>query len=124
MTLPTAAIRHSKAMKRRNYNPVRRWGCIGIMAVYWLAFGLLILSLCGCSTTKYIPVESVRTEYRDRDVVRTVTDSVRDTRYVFVKGDTVLDIRDRWRERVVHDTVAVAVEVHDPCLCLTPWKRN
>ena len=36
-------------------------------------------------------------------------DSVTDTRFVFIKGDTVIDYRDRvkWREREVHDTLYI-----------------
>lgn len=31
---------------------------------------VLALALCGCTTTKYVPVERVRTEYRDADTAR------------------------------------------------------
>lgn len=68
---------------------------------------LLAASLCGCTPTTYVPVETVRTEYRDRDVERLVTDTVRDTRLIIVRGDTVVDIRDRWHTQrlEVHDTI-------------------
>ncbi|TFU93980.1 hypothetical protein E4T81_05140 [Barnesiella sp. WM24] len=70
---------------------------------------LLAAVICGCTRTVYEPVETVRTE---KDVVtRWLTDTViqNDTRFIFVKGDTVIDWRDRWRERTkeVHDTVYV-----------------
>lgn len=70
---------------------------------------LLAAVLCGCTRTVYEPVETVRTE---KDVVtRWLTDTViqNDTRFIFVKGDTVIDWRDRWRERTkeVHDTVYI-----------------
>lgn len=73
---------------------------------------LLIIAtmLCmSCTRTVYEPVETVRTE---KDVVtRWLTDTViqNDTRFIFVKGDTVIDWRDRWRERIkeVHDTMYV-----------------
>ena len=72
---------------------------------------LLMMLLCtifgSCTTTKYVPVESVRTEYRDRDVERLVADTVHDTRLVWVKGDTVVDIREKERIR--------RVELHDTC---------
>ena len=47
-----------------------------------------------------------------KDVVtRWLTDTViqNDTRFIFVKGDTVIDWRDRWRERIkeVHDTLYI-----------------
>lgn len=90
-------------MKRRNLTHA-------YMAVPLLVpIALLILLLCSGCKTRYVPVESVRTEYRDRDVERTVTDTVRDTRFVLVKGDTVIDWRDRWRtlREYVHDTCYV-----------------
>lgn len=71
---------------------------------------LLLCALCiGCTRTVYTPVETVRTE---KDVeVRFLTDTVvqNDTRFIYVKGDTVIDWRDRWREHIkeVHDTVYV-----------------
>ena len=70
---------------------------------------VLLLMLAGCRKSIYVPVESVRTEYRDavRDIH--TTDSVVDTRYVYVNGDTVVDYRDRikWRDREVHDTIYI-----------------
>lgn len=61
----------------------------------------------GCSSTRYVPVESVRTEYRDREVERLVADTVHDTRLVWIKGDTVVDIREKEHIR--------RVEIHDTC---------
>jgi hypothetical protein len=64
----------------------------------------LLLMCAGCSTTKYVPVEKVRTEYRDRLVAvhDTVRDSVRAENFIYQKdsmgmsmrGDTVFV--DRW----------------------------
>lgn len=64
----------------------------------------IITLLVGCKTTKYVPVESVRTEYKDRVVMRhdTVRDSVmrlrdvyrHDSMAVMMRGDTVFV--DRW----------------------------
>lgn len=96
----------------------RRIGCTAVTVLYVIAWAAILIALCGCTTTKYVPAETVRTEFRDRDVVRMVNDTVRDTRFVYIKGDTVVD----WRERTntciveVHDTVAVvktdSVTVH------------
>lgn len=73
-------------------------------------FSITIVLLCsGCTRKVYVPLESVRTE---KDMVtRWLTDTViqNDTRFIFVKGDTVIDWRDRWRERIkeVHDTLYI-----------------
>lgn len=96
-------------MRAKHYDPARRWGCVTVMALWVLAAALLCVSLCGCTPTKYVPVETVRTEYRDRDVERLVTDTVRDTRLIVVRGDTVVDIRDRWHTQrlEVRDTICI-----------------
>ncbi len=73
-------------------------------------YAAIIIALAGivaCSTTKYVPVESVLTEYRDREVEKFVTDTVHNTRFVWVKGDTVVDIREKEHIR--------RVEIHDTC---------
>ncbi len=70
---------------------------------------LCVAAMCGCTHTNYVPVESVRTEYRDREVERLVSDTVHDTRIIVVKGDTVRDwrIREQYRYVSVHDTCFV-----------------
>ena len=99
-------------MRRAGYDPMRRWGCAGVIALYALAaagFVWLAVMLSGCTSTRYVPVETVRTEYKDKIREVHTTDSVIDTRFVYVKGDTVIDYRDRvkWRDRYVHDTCTV-----------------
>lgn len=70
---------------------------------------IFLLCLIGCTTTKYVPIESVRTEYKDNIREVHTTDSVTDTRFVYIKGDTVIDYRDRvkWRDRLVHDSIYI-----------------
>lgn len=78
-----------------------------IVVLVVLAIGSLFLT--GCTTTKYVPMEVVRTEYKDNVREIRTTDSVIDTRFVYIKGDTVIDYRDRvkWRDRYIHDTLSV-----------------
>lgn len=92
---------------------------------------LIIVCLCGCRTTKYVPVETVHTEYKDNIREIHTTDSVTDTRFVYVKGDTVIDYRDRvkWKEKLVHDSVYIerTDSVHVPYpveRALTKWERT
>lgn len=57
-------------MKRKDYDPMRRWGCVGVMALYAVAaasFVWLAVALSGCTSTRYVPVETVRTEYKEVD---------------------------------------------------------
>lgn len=78
-----------------------RWRGLTMAA---MAAGLM---LTACTRSVYVPMESVRTEWRDREVERLVTDTVRDTQFVWVKGDTVVDIREKERIR--------RVEIRDTC---------
>ena len=63
------------------------------------------LLLVGCKGQERI-VETVRTEYKNRLVEKVDTVSVKDSTFVYVKGDTlyIYKYRDRWREKIVRDT--------------------
>ena len=68
-------------------------------------FGLLLLT--GCTTTKYVPIETVRTD--TLKVTKYERDSIyiHDSTIVREKGDTMLIEKwhTRWRDRWMHDTV-------------------
>ena len=93
--------------------------------------GIALFVFVGCAAVKYIPVESVRTEYIDREVVKLRVDSVREERLVFIKGDTIIDIREKERVKVIEihdtlrevrcDTIREIVEVEKP---LTTWQKT
>ena len=78
-----------------------------VMKRIWLIL-LLTLTLVGCRT--YVPVETTRTEYRDRERIERDTVSVRDSITTFIKGDTVLI--DKWhtvyKELVRRDSIYIA----------------
>lgn len=106
----------------------------GAVVMGIIAFSVVILtmlSLCGCTTIRHVPVESVRTEYRDNVREVHTTDSATDIRFVYVKGDTVIDWRDRvkWKERIVRDSIyiervdsiSVPYPVEKP---LTRWQQT
>lgn len=85
-------------------------------------------AVCACSPR----VQTLReVEYRDRDVVRNLRDSIhtRDSIYVEVKGDTVYKFRDRlrYRDRIKTDTIVVTESVAKsvPVVVekkLSPWQ--
>ena len=61
---------------------------------------LLMLAICFVSCrTQYIPVESVRTEYKTRDSIRYDSIYQRDSIYTLVKGDTVYQYRYKYLYR-------------------------
>lgn len=61
--------------------------------VYFLII-LLTSAICFVSCrTQYIPVETVRTEYKTRDSIRVDSVYQQDSVYVLVKGDTIYQYR-------------------------------
>ena len=61
---------------------------------------LLMLAICFVSCrTQYIPVESVRTEYKTRDSIRYDSIYHRDSIYTLIKGDTVYQYRYKYLYR-------------------------
>lgn len=77
-----------------------------IKTILLVFFTLLFV---GCKSIEYVPVESVRTEYKDREIIKVQTDTINNTRIVWIKGDTIVDIRERIKTRVVeiHDTTEI-----------------
>ena len=82
----------------------------GICFVVIILFALLSL-LCSCSSVKYVPVESVRTDTVYQSKIQRDSVHVHDSVFVkeWQKGDTIFVNRDRWRTeyllKEVHDTV-------------------
>jgi len=70
-------------------------------------FCIVALMCCACGSTKYVPRETVKTEYREQVAVDSIVryDSI----YVKEKGDTLLMERYRYlyRDKVVHDSIYV-----------------
>ena len=57
-----------------------------------LIYIIMLLTLATCfisCRTQYIPVETVRTEYKTRDSIRVDSIYYQDSIYVLIKGDTV-----------------------------------
>jgi len=82
----------------------------GICFVVIILFALHSL-LCSCSSVKYVPVESVRTDTVYQSKIQRDSVHVHDSVFVkeWQKGDTIFVNRDRWRTeyllKEVHDTV-------------------
>ena len=78
------------------------------LAAAAVVFGLLLLT--GCTTTKYVPVETVRTD--TMKVTKYERDSIyiHDSTIVRENGDTMLIEKwhTRWRDRWHHDSVYIA----------------
>lgn len=88
--------------------------------IYILSLLIVAMMMCGSCTRKiYIPLEQTRqsTDTLYRALWRTDTVVDRDTVQTFVKGDSVVTERIRWRYRVreKHDTVR---EVRRDSVCV------
>lgn len=66
------------------------WGILTLSAMLWCVL------LASCTSTKYVPVETVRTEYRTRDSIRYDSIYQRDSVYLMFKGDTVYKYKEKY----------------------------
>ena len=107
-------------------------GCGPLVFAAVLVVVLLLASCRTVTVTETVPVETVRIEYRDREKVKEVHDSIYIERVL--KGDTVTVREYRWRDRflavrdtlVVHDTIPVVTErvVVKTDHSLRPWQKG
>lgn len=93
---------------------------------------LLMLAICltSCRSIKYVPVETVKTEYKTRDSIRFDSIYEHDSIFLFVKGDTVYKEKYRYKYRYLTinktDTVMLADSVQIPYPVekqLTRWQQ-
>lgn len=93
---------------------------------------LLTLAICftSCRSIKYVPVESVKTEYKTRDSIRFDSIYEHDSIFLFVKGETVYKEKYRYKYRYLTinktDTVMLTDSVQIPYPVekqLTRWQR-
>ena len=75
---------------------------------------LLILAICFVSCrTQYIPVESVRTEYKTLDSIRFDSIYQRDSVYMLVKDDTIYQYRYKYLYRYLTTNRTDTILKHD-----------
>jgi hypothetical protein len=74
----------------------------------------LLCICCACSTTKYIPIETTRTEYRDNFLRDSIY--VRDSIFVKEKGDTIFmeQYRYLYRDKIVRDSIFTTDTIRVP----------
>lgn len=93
---------------------------------------LLMSAMCftGCRTTQYVPVETIKTEYKTRDSIRIDSVYRRDSIYVIDRGDTVYTYKDRYLYKYLYlnriDTVIKTDSVQIPYpveKALTRWQK-
>ena len=84
-------------MKEQDYSQKKEIRKLGLWGIIGLLIMVLALVLSSCGSTKYVPVESVRVEYRDK----LQRDSVylKDSVYIRERGDTVF--MERWHTEYV-----------------------
>lgn len=93
---------------------------------------LLVSAICfaGCRTTQYVPVETIKTEYKTRDSIRHDSIYQRDSIYVIERGDTVYTYKDRHLYKYLYlnriDTVIKTDSIQIPYpveKALTRWQK-
>lgn len=100
------------------------------LVIGWCVILVLAIMCFGCTTTKYVPVTTVRTDTIQVNRWRTDSVIVRDSTVIDRKGDTIYIDRWRWRDRTTTkvdtvyrsrtDSVAVPVKVEAQ---LSKWQK-
>ena len=92
---------------------------------------MLVICLTSCRIIKYVPVETVKTEYKTRDSIRFDSIYEHDSIFLVVKGDTVYKEKYRYKYRYLTlnktaDTVMLTDSVQIPYPVekqLTRWQQ-
>lgn len=91
---------------------------------------MLVICLTSCRNIKYVPVETVKTEYKTRDSIRFDSIYEHDSIFLLVKGDTVYKEKYRYKYRYLTinktDTVMLTDSVQFPYPVekqLTRWQQ-
>lgn len=74
---------------------------------------LAALLLAACSTIRYVPVETVRSDTLIRNEARLDSIYVRDSIYVYQKGDTVTKYVEKWRYKYKTNTDTLYIAKRD-----------
>ena len=89
----------------------------------------LLLLMYGCSSVRFIPIETVKVEYRTRDSIRYDSIYKHDSIYIKEKGDTVYKYIKQVANRYIFvnktDTIIKTDSVQVPCPVekkLTKWE--
>lgn len=82
----------------------------------------VLLALAGCTSTRYVPVETVRDRYHTLHATDTLL--LHDSVVIDRAGDTIRELRwrDRWHKSVVHDTIAACDTIREPYPVEVPAK--
>lgn len=106
--------------------------------IHLLGMVVMLLSLTGCKTVKFVPVPEYHTLYKTRVDTVQRWDSVyfRDSVYMASKGDTVYLTKTHWRERfrnayhikvdtvMQRDSIPVPYPVEKPLTKWQQWKMD
>lgn len=113
------------------HDKLRRIGCLGVIVAYIAMTALAVFLLCGCTSTRYVPVETVRTDSVRIIAMRTDSVHILDS-VVIDRGSDTIRI-DRWRTlyrdrlrvdtlwRTERDSVCVPYPVEKQ---LTKWEQT
>lgn len=101
-------------MDEKNIN--QNTGCIIAMItpISMFLLGILAFLFSGCAKTVYVPVESIKTEYRD--IIKSDSIIITDSLFFREKGDTILITRWRteYRDRLRIDSIMIRDSIQVP----------
>jgi len=85
-----------------------------IITIAGMIFLFLAILLTSCKTTEYIPIESVRVEYKDRHYRDSIY--LYDSVFIKEKGDTVWLTRWRteYKNRLIRDSIIICDSIQVP----------
>lgn len=106
--------------------------CLSVVGFFIILILAMIMS--GCTSIRYIPVETIKTEYVSKIDTFIKKDSVhiKDSVFVTVKNDTVIvdrwhiKYKDKWEYKIVTDTIIKTDSVQVPYpveKSLTKWQQ-
>lgn len=108
-------------------------GCFPtIIAIFCILIVMVLMSalMTGCKSIQYVPVETIKTEYRDHYVRDSIAFVQLDSILIREKGDSVIIEKYKYvyrdRDKLVTDTVYVGIEVEKPYPVekqLTAWQK-
>lgn len=91
------------------------------LLIYMSLLSLIVLS---CQSTKYMPVESTRAEYKTREVLQQDSIVLKDSIYVYAKNDTIYKTKIRYQFRYLTINKSDTIMKSDSILVPYPIEKK
>lgn len=91
------------------------------LLIYMSLLSLIVLS---CQSTKYMPVESTRAEYKTREVLQQDSIVLKDSIYIYAKNDTIYKTKIRYQFRYLTINKSDTIMKSDSILVPYPIEKK